>query len=159
MWLVVLLANDGRCVYCAEPSETMDHVIAWGCRGEDSLRNLVPACETCNQSKGAKAVLGWYLERKLRERLTKTGTTRPESGLREHYEWAHKETLALLDRLEAVAEEIMDEGRRRWFDNKTWAVDIWARVERQSVSELASLCRAGYAAEAVKAEASGWQVK
>lgn len=39
------------CVYCGEPGEHIDHVVALARGGEHSARNLVSACAPCNLSK------------------------------------------------------------------------------------------------------------
>ncbi|BET65772.1 hypothetical protein ASA1KI_06900 [Opitutales bacterium ASA1] len=48
-----------HCVYCDEPAETWDHVLATVAKGEFSgaghvLANLVPCCKPCNSRKGNK---------------------------------------------------------------------------------------------------------
>ena len=57
--------NDGKCVYCGADADTNDHVRPWkeikegaGSRGEEIDRfndvdNMLPACRSCNSSKGA----------------------------------------------------------------------------------------------------------
>ncbi len=47
------------CVYCDEPAETWDHVLATVEKGEFSgaghvVANLVPCCKPCNSRKGNK---------------------------------------------------------------------------------------------------------
>lgn len=48
-----------RCVYCGEPAATWDHVFNRVVKGDFSgyghrIRNLVPCCRSCNESKGQK---------------------------------------------------------------------------------------------------------
>ena len=50
---------DLQCVYCGEAAATWDHVFSRVIKGEFSghghrIRNLVPCCRTCNESKGRK---------------------------------------------------------------------------------------------------------
>lgn len=51
--------GDLCCVYCGEPSETWDHLVALVKDGElngygHQIGNLVPCCKRCNSKKGAK---------------------------------------------------------------------------------------------------------
>lgn len=51
---------DLRCVYCGADAATWDHVFNRVVKGEFSghghrIRNLVPCCRTCNESKGQKS--------------------------------------------------------------------------------------------------------
>lgn len=48
---LVLAKNDGRCVYCGAPADTIDHVIPRSKGGTDDPDNLVPACRDCNSRK------------------------------------------------------------------------------------------------------------
>jgi hypothetical protein len=49
------------CAYCgASDRITVDHVLALTAGGLDEAQNIVPACVSCNCSKRAKAVEGWY---------------------------------------------------------------------------------------------------
>jgi 5-methylcytosine-specific restriction endonuclease McrA len=52
-----------QCVHCAAPFEHVDHVWPSKHGGPDHACNLVPACEQCNTSKGARHVLDWIAER------------------------------------------------------------------------------------------------
>ena len=54
----------GICTYCKEETETtFDHVIPVSQGGDDSISNQVPACKSCNSSKGDKDVIEWCKER------------------------------------------------------------------------------------------------
>lgn len=51
---------DGtKCVYCQGPRQCLDHVIALKSGGSHSADNLVPACISCNSSKGATQLADW----------------------------------------------------------------------------------------------------
>lgn len=55
--------DRGVCSYCnREVEATFDHVIPVNSGGEDSMDNMVPACQTCNSSKNDKNVLEWCKE-------------------------------------------------------------------------------------------------
>src|SRR5690606_23428827 len=50
---------DLLCVYCGQPAATWDHVFNRVVKGDFSghghrIRNLVPCCRSCNESKGQK---------------------------------------------------------------------------------------------------------
>ena len=47
------------CVYCAGPFDTIDHVIPLNRGGDNMKSNLVPACRSCNSSKGQKLLSEW----------------------------------------------------------------------------------------------------
>lgn len=42
------------CVYCSSPASCWDHLIPAAREGTHQLRNLAPACTTCNNRKGNK---------------------------------------------------------------------------------------------------------
>src|SRR6185312_1558907 len=59
-----LSADDLRCAYCGDPSTEWDHLrpLIMGQRPTgyvSEIRNLVPACSKCNQSKGNKPWRVW----------------------------------------------------------------------------------------------------
>lgn len=47
------------CVYCGGPFEHVDHVVPTTRGGTDDPTNLVPACTSCNTSKGDKLLAEW----------------------------------------------------------------------------------------------------
>jgi len=48
-----LLARDrGRCAYCANRADTMDHVVPRSRGGVHAWENVVAACRPCNATKG-----------------------------------------------------------------------------------------------------------
>lgn len=51
----------GLCAYCrCQRATTIDHLKP-KCKGGSDLRsNLVPACRSCNRSKGSELWLSWY---------------------------------------------------------------------------------------------------
>lgn len=53
------LPHPVRCVYCGRVADTMDHVVPVSKGGTNDAENLVPACSSCNSSKGVKAVDEW----------------------------------------------------------------------------------------------------
>jgi 5-methylcytosine-specific restriction endonuclease McrA len=59
------------CVYCGAVEKIeIDHVVPLYRGGSNSEGNLVPACASCNRSKGYKFVMEWKLKRLKLERLT-----------------------------------------------------------------------------------------
>lgn len=48
------LEFDNKCYYCGVPATTTDHLTPLSRGGTHLPDNLVPACEHCNKSKGAK---------------------------------------------------------------------------------------------------------
>lgn len=49
----------GRCAYCDALAEHLDHVHPLSKGGADAEHNIVPACQKCNLSKGAKTLAEW----------------------------------------------------------------------------------------------------
>ncbi len=60
-WLEIQAEFDGRCTYCLEYPERleMDHVIPLSRGGNHTADNIVPACRSCNSSKGNKLLSEW----------------------------------------------------------------------------------------------------
>lgn len=56
-----LLLNS--CFYCDGVATTIDHVVPIARGGSHSVGNLVPACLSCNLSKGAKLITEWKMSR------------------------------------------------------------------------------------------------
>jgi 5-methylcytosine-specific restriction endonuclease McrA len=50
---------SGPCVYCGGAPETIDHVRSLARGGWEHESNLVPACKSCNFSKGPKLLTEW----------------------------------------------------------------------------------------------------
>lgn len=55
----ILSRWNNTCAYCDAPAEHLDHVVPISKRGADAEHNLLPACATCNLSKGAKTLAQW----------------------------------------------------------------------------------------------------
>lgn len=54
-WAAILTSFKGRCAYCGRKGKlTQDHVVPVSLGGAYSIGNIVPACPSCNSSKGAK---------------------------------------------------------------------------------------------------------
>lgn len=54
----------GLCVYCDAKATTVDHIVSLAKNhGSNAIENLVPACRSCNSSKGAKHLLTWLATR------------------------------------------------------------------------------------------------
>jgi len=58
---VRLSRRYGCCAYCGSTSRplTQDHVIPLARGGRHAIGNLLPACQPCNSSKGAKLLIEW----------------------------------------------------------------------------------------------------
>jgi 5-methylcytosine-specific restriction endonuclease McrA len=48
-----------RCAYCDGRASHLDHVVPLSRGGTDTEANIVPACASCNLSKGAKTLAEW----------------------------------------------------------------------------------------------------
>lgn len=164
IWLAVLEANEGKCTYCGRPSQTMDHVIPFAKGGADTMANLVPACDSCNQKKNDKTPPAWWISTWLpwfyeyRKPATPQGDENTRS-LRERYLELHEEVLGVLDNLDEVAAEIADPARKRWFARafaEVRAETYFGLLPAPGKRERASICRDRYAAEIAAAREAGW---
>lgn len=60
----LIYRHRGLCAYCQlKPWKHIDHVIPLARGGRHAIGNLLPACQDCNQSKGAKLLAGWEITR------------------------------------------------------------------------------------------------
>jgi 5-methylcytosine-specific restriction endonuclease McrA len=60
-WADILELYNGHCAYCmcTDKPLTQDHIIALDRGGNHTASNVVPACKSCNSSKGTKSVVEW----------------------------------------------------------------------------------------------------
>lgn len=47
------------CRYCGRPSDEADHLVPVRAGGTSHPSNVVPACRSCNRSKGGRTVEEW----------------------------------------------------------------------------------------------------
>lgn len=61
-WVPILKQFDYTCVYCMKRTGrlTKDHVIPLHRGGNHTEANLVPACRSCNSSKGKSTLEEWF---------------------------------------------------------------------------------------------------
>jgi 5-methylcytosine-specific restriction endonuclease McrA len=61
----VFARDGGRCVYCAAPATSIDHVVPRSRGGKHVWDNVVSCCRRCNHAKADRhiAELGWRLRR------------------------------------------------------------------------------------------------
>jgi hypothetical protein len=52
--------TQGRCIYCGDRSESIDHVHPLSRGGLSVTENCVPACLACNGQKGDADAFDWY---------------------------------------------------------------------------------------------------
>ena len=55
---------NSKCVYCQNPSTTMDHVMPLNRGGNHGIGNLAPCCGPCNFSKRDRTVMEWRIWKK-----------------------------------------------------------------------------------------------
>lgn len=62
-WDAVKAVFDGKCCYCGRDGPLhQDHYIPVSKGGEYTHNNIVPACQSCNCSKGNKDAVQWFRE-------------------------------------------------------------------------------------------------
>ncbi|MFJ8547166.1 HNH endonuclease [Streptomyces sp. NPDC093586] len=107
VWLMVLTAHQGLCVYCGKTATTLDHEVPVADNGADIWWNFVPACESCNRRKGKRTAKRWVADMDLSHTFPKAGfRTRP----------MRPEVYAgITKRVERVQREMADADRRDWF--------------------------------------------
>lgn len=69
----LVVPEGALCSYCGAPASVMDHIYPWsaladpeelaesGLIDQDDPRNLTPACQPCNASKGSKYIDEWLI--------------------------------------------------------------------------------------------------
>lgn len=55
----VAIRSEGPCVFCGAPADTVEHITPLSRGGWEHPDNLVPACGSCNFSKGSKLLTEW----------------------------------------------------------------------------------------------------
>lgn len=108
VWLMVLTANEGMCVYCNDVrAQTLEHERPVADKGHDIWWNLLPACDRCNGWKLKRTAAQWVVDMKLqldRPELQFTKNTLPRCTIN-----------GIMDRVTRVRSEIQDSDRCRWF--------------------------------------------
>lgn len=61
-WQAIHETFAGRCAYCLRPATEIEHVIAIADGGLHEPANVVPACRSCNASKGKKKLVVWLMD-------------------------------------------------------------------------------------------------
>ena len=63
-WMFCLEYFNYRCAYCGKRTSDIqqDHYVPLKSKGPYTVSNIVPACPTCNQSKGSNDAQKWYVE-------------------------------------------------------------------------------------------------
>jgi 5-methylcytosine-specific restriction endonuclease McrA len=66
-WELTKLYFDSKCSYCGKETEllTQEHFIPLSTGGEYTANNIIPACGSCNSSKGNKDFVEWYPKQKF----------------------------------------------------------------------------------------------
>jgi len=108
-WSDLKEAFNNECAYCGKSQDVagplqQEHIIPFNCDGEYTLGNIIPACKSCNTSKGKKNMSEWYAQQCFfdKERLNKIieYTEGPEDfvckRLRKHL---HKQTVSTADKI------------------------------------------------------------
>lgn len=64
-WRTIKNETDNRCVYCGKKFDVLeiDHVEPLTKGGRHDVDNIVPACKSCNSSKGNRTLLRFFLQR------------------------------------------------------------------------------------------------
>ena len=61
-----LKENLGVCTYCNQEAETtFDHIVPVAADGLNEIKNMVPACQSCNSSKSDRNILEWHQEHEI----------------------------------------------------------------------------------------------
>jgi 5-methylcytosine-specific restriction endonuclease McrA len=58
-WTEILECFNHCCAYCLKPGTTMDHFRPLALAGLHAVDNVVPACRSCNPSKGDDLIFVW----------------------------------------------------------------------------------------------------
>lgn len=65
-WQRLVDRFGGRCAYCNQPSTELqlEHVVPVSRGGDSGAGNYLPACPSCNRSKGARFLMEWRLSKR-----------------------------------------------------------------------------------------------
>lgn len=55
-----LIRESGPCGYCGAKATETDHVHALANGGRDDVGNIIPVCQHCSRSKGARNLVTWH---------------------------------------------------------------------------------------------------
>lgn len=62
-WELITEMYGSRCVYCYDHAKlTVEHIVPLSRGGSNTFDNVVPSCQSCNSSKGAKPLLIWMYD-------------------------------------------------------------------------------------------------
>ena len=57
--------TESSCIYCGQPSESIDHILPRSRGGISNTENCVPACLSCNGDKSDNEAFFWYRSQKF----------------------------------------------------------------------------------------------
>ena len=57
--------TEKSCIYCGNPSESIDHILPRSKGGLSNTKNCVPACLSCNGDKSNNEAFYWYRKQKF----------------------------------------------------------------------------------------------
>lgn len=64
-WARLVHRYGSRCAYCGSDGPlTIDHVVPISRGGQHAIGNLLPACGSCNYSKGSRFLVEWRRDRR-----------------------------------------------------------------------------------------------
>ncbi|MFG3188083.1 HNH endonuclease signature motif containing protein [Streptomyces omiyaensis] len=108
VWLMVLTAHQGLCVYCGgSASTTIDHEIPVAARGADIWWNFMPSCARCNRWKNGRSAREWVRDMDLHTRYPELRFSKRAMPARVY--------AGILRRVERTQRELADPDRRDWF--------------------------------------------
>lgn len=65
-WINLKREYGDRCAYCGKIGEmTRDHIVPLSKGGSNDIKNLIPACRSCNSSKKDKTLEVWRTEKRM----------------------------------------------------------------------------------------------
>jgi len=70
-WKQICERWSGECAYCASEPDTLekDHIVPLSEQGPTKKENIVPACPTCNRSKGTDSISEWYSDQPFYDKI------------------------------------------------------------------------------------------
>lgn len=115
----LLEIEENQCAYCLGEGNGKDHLKPLVRNGLPTgyitdLHNLVPCCQACNSSKGAKEFKDWYISKPNKDRLISRGMTE-EQIMRRYKVVSNYEELIPdpLDYKSIVGDELWNEYEKR----------------------------------------------
>ena len=125
-----------KCVYCSEPAKTWDHLHntvqdKWFSGFGNRIYNLVPACRTCNESKGGKHWLTYLEELNPADKENRIKAITAFEAVNEAERFGWRESQAAFPELALQYEGLILQMKQTIQEADTLAAELRRRVKQR----------------------------